>query len=737
MDFFCQSNKETYSVQKIIDFLNEQNKMRREINVFQEISLLTMLDVIKKQMQYQLHLRINDNEIQKSILQINNYVIYEQEKDVINQLLLQSIDLKIQIYEKMRKQFQDISELEEINFNTNENLRSLEKKIVGLYNRFPNKKNQNYLCFYLTEIQNNFKKALDVSRQVRLNGYEGDFTIQHKNNVMDIFGSDVVSATITMGKVWGRIQRVSDQLPSVLGYKKQEFQYINHIKEIMPVTIAKIHDDLIKYLMTTGQDNIIHSRRDLFLRNKNNYLVRAQIFISLNLHYKEELPYVAFAKIIPTYSGFFVVNSNGIIEGIDQNTLEKFGFVGKYKINCLPAYISFDIRQFFANYDSLINSIDPQLNYLQKEKVPFIFPNNNHPIMMSLIQHSIEQSEVKQNKNENIQATQTEINAEDQFMNLSKQSNAYQKKNQQLFESNISPTKQANQKDQNFTKYYIDINVEKRDLHILTGKYCYFVIEIKNAILAQDDNTSKPESQSQFSNKVVQFSEKQNSQNFKFNQNIKNKAAKEYHSTLKQSYHKNQSNLEEIRDSESLIQEDIGLSKINTTRQFKNGQFQQINEDQPKDLFIVNESFDNIKPIQNLSNIQQQNSELKDKELSFNQDQSQFFQNDQLLSIPSNLYKNNKPSSISSYSKQQISNIYQNIDLSGQIAQNELELYQDNLQKEEKIILTRSSSTFSDTQEEKKVQFNIKDKAQGEITSVASTTSNISKFIDNWICKNN
>ena len=40
---------------------------------------------------------------------------------------------------------------------------------------------------------------------------------------MDIFRSDVVSATVTMGKVWGKIQRVSDDLPQVLGYKKNEF----------------------------------------------------------------------------------------------------------------------------------------------------------------------------------------------------------------------------------------------------------------------------------------------------------------------------------------------------------------------------------------------------------------------------------------------------------------------------------------------------------------------------------
>lgn len=96
--------------------------------------------------------------------------------------------------------------------------------------------------------------------------------------------------------------------------------------------------------MTTGQDSILHSRRDLFLKKKNNFLIRAQVFIALNLHHNEELPYITFAKVLPTKSGFFVINNQGIIEGMDSNVLEKLGFVGKYKINSLPVYLNLEIK---------------------------------------------------------------------------------------------------------------------------------------------------------------------------------------------------------------------------------------------------------------------------------------------------------------------------------------------------------------------------------------------------------
>lgn len=48
----------------------------------------------------------------------------------------------------------------------------------------------------------------------------------------------------------------------------------------------------------------------------------------------------------------------------------------------------------------------------------------------------------------------------------------------------------------------IDLNIEKRDLHVLTGKYTYYVVEIKHAVPNQDtDNAFKFNPDSQASNR--------------------------------------------------------------------------------------------------------------------------------------------------------------------------------------------------------------------------------------------
>lgn len=97
-----------------------------------------------------------------------------------------------------------------------------------------------------------------------------------------------------MGKIWGKIVNFSDNIPAALGYKKQDFNYVNHIKDIMPTTIAGVHDELIRCMMTQGNDTIINNIRTIFLKNKTNFLVRVRVCITMNLYYADELPFGIF-----------------------------------------------------------------------------------------------------------------------------------------------------------------------------------------------------------------------------------------------------------------------------------------------------------------------------------------------------------------------------------------------------------------------------------------------------------
>ena len=54
-------------------------------------------------------------------------------------------------------------------------------------------------------------------------------------------------------------------MPAAFGYTKSEFKNKTHIKDLMPITIANFHDDLIKFYMETGKDKIVHQMRNFFI----------------------------------------------------------------------------------------------------------------------------------------------------------------------------------------------------------------------------------------------------------------------------------------------------------------------------------------------------------------------------------------------------------------------------------------------------------------------------------------
>jgi len=141
--------------------------------------------------------------------------------------------------------------------------------------------------------------------------------------MFNVFQPNVLYLTATMGKIWGKIVNFSDKLPGALGYNKQEFNYVTHIKDIMPTSIATIHDEIIRCMMTQGNDAIVNNLRQIFLKNKSNILIRVNVFIALNLYYTEELPFGVFVTPIETISGFLFITSQGNVEGVDQGLLNQ------------------------------------------------------------------------------------------------------------------------------------------------------------------------------------------------------------------------------------------------------------------------------------------------------------------------------------------------------------------------------------------------------------------------------
>lgn len=103
---------------------------------------------------------------------------------------------------------------------------------------------------------------------------------------------------------------------------KLELSYLTDIREVMPLTVSVIHNDLVSYLLTTGDDRVVHSKRDILIKGKTNFLLRVEAFFSLNIYYHEDLPYLVYIREKETRSGHIIINMEGIINGFDKRIFE-------------------------------------------------------------------------------------------------------------------------------------------------------------------------------------------------------------------------------------------------------------------------------------------------------------------------------------------------------------------------------------------------------------------------------
>lgn len=60
---------------------------------------------------------------------------------------------------------------------------------------------------------------------------------------------------------------------------------MSSIKELMPAAIANVHDELIKYLLITGDDRMVNNYRTIYGKDKNNFVIKLEAFFAFNTHY--------------------------------------------------------------------------------------------------------------------------------------------------------------------------------------------------------------------------------------------------------------------------------------------------------------------------------------------------------------------------------------------------------------------------------------------------------------------
>lgn len=130
---------------------------------------------------------------------------------------------------------------------------------------------------------------------------------------------------------------------------------LQHVKDLMPLTIAQFHDDLIDYFMETGKDHIVHYLRYFLLRNKQNFIIQVQGFLAMNMNCREELPFIFFGQNLAMTHGIAIVSQKKKVTAFNRLFLQN---VGLRDIDELRPHFEFDIKYMLPDFDAFLNQMD-------------------------------------------------------------------------------------------------------------------------------------------------------------------------------------------------------------------------------------------------------------------------------------------------------------------------------------------------------------------------------------------
>lgn len=111
--------------------------MRKSYGTFVRVCIDTMLNILKQIMFRNIVQIITDDEVEQQLTDIDLYIRMDMEKARLKDIVLKCIEKRIEIFEKMRKNFEDYTELESMNYQYNTYLDELESRFHLFYDRFP------------------------------------------------------------------------------------------------------------------------------------------------------------------------------------------------------------------------------------------------------------------------------------------------------------------------------------------------------------------------------------------------------------------------------------------------------------------------------------------------------------------------------------------------------------------------------------------------------------------------
>lgn len=250
------------------------------------------------------------------------YFSVAQKKNQFSSLCLELLNERIQIYKNIRHGVKSIQELFQQNKKYMQRILTVQENIKKFYKEVPSNQNQSLLCFFYCEVKYDIQSAINLAKSLNFSNRYDYFHNLISQCLFNVFSPEVVVFNVGYTKYQGQIIWHSENAPSRLGYSKIEFSFVERLTDLMPITFASYHDDLVRNYMITGEQSILRQVIRGFIKNLKGYIEVVELFIDFNFEIRDDLAFFCFINKVKNQSFFLLMDFEGFIEGVTKNLLD-------------------------------------------------------------------------------------------------------------------------------------------------------------------------------------------------------------------------------------------------------------------------------------------------------------------------------------------------------------------------------------------------------------------------------
>ncbi|KRX06364.1 hypothetical protein PPERSA_04977 [Pseudocohnilembus persalinus] len=481
INYMSEQGYNQYAARKIIQLIYEADQYKN-IDRSQIVQIHTLLEIVKIRMRSVFYKSIENHQIDQTVKSGNNYLNMMQERDILRDLVTKCIAIRIESLDKMKTSFETTQRVEEINEKLNSAFEDTSLKMLRFYDAYPINENFNFVTFFFSEIMGDIQKADSLKKE---HEFQKDFQSILFDSVIDIFSSNTFAITVTMGKVLSKIVYFSPNLPQMLGYTLQDFEYKKKINDLLPNMLGRKHDSFIQQFLNTEENRVINFLSESFwMEDKKGFLLRIETFIQINNIFNQDIPFTAFGRIHPSKSGYILINEKMEVEAVNKAFLEK---VKHPNVQELQPGMKFDVHFIIKNFEKIVGKFEEgkeqKQEFFQSE---IQFPNTKHFISQEFFYNNskVNQAEASgtsgNGKLSKIIQSAREMSQQSKANSARSQESQKKVSKMKLMQTRGPGGINIKKYKKNLNKFISDYIIQKRVLEIPAGRFVYYILELKH-----------------------------------------------------------------------------------------------------------------------------------------------------------------------------------------------------------------------------------------------------------------